>query len=50
MSFTHPKADMSSCSLGHGTTILQFDVILERATIGKSIVIGAGPIVANDVS
>ena len=50
MSFTHPNADVSSCSLGQGTTIWQFDVILGRATIGKSIVIGAGPVVANDVS
>ena len=36
MSFVHSKADVAQCSLGQGTTIWQFVVILEGATIGKN--------------
>jgi acetyltransferase-like isoleucine patch superfamily enzyme len=36
MSFVHSKADVAECKLGHGSTIWQFVVILEGATIGEN--------------
>lgn len=35
MSYFHPKSDIASCSIGEGTKVWQFVVILEGATIGK---------------
>jgi acetyltransferase-like isoleucine patch superfamily enzyme len=35
MSFIHPKSDVAECSIGKGTKVWQFVVILERAGIGS---------------
>lgn len=36
MSFIHPKSDVAPCTLGQGTAVWQFVVILEGATIGEN--------------
>ena len=35
MSHIHPKSDVSTCTIGEGTKVWQFVVIIEGATIGK---------------
>lgn len=36
MSFIHPRADVAECSIGEGTKIWQFVVVLDGARIGKN--------------
>jgi UDP-2-acetamido-3-amino-2,3-dideoxy-glucuronate N-acetyltransferase len=35
MSYIHPKSDVAECTIGEGTKVWQFVVILKGATIGK---------------
>ncbi len=49
MSFIHPLADVSECSVGDGTKIWQFVVILKGAIIGKDCNICAQSLIESDV-
>lgn len=49
MSFVHPLADVSECTLGTGTKVWQFVVILKGATIGANCNICAQCLIEGDV-
>jgi UDP-2-acetamido-3-amino-2,3-dideoxy-glucuronate N-acetyltransferase len=49
MSFIHPKADVAKCSIGKGTKVWQFVVILEGAKIGRDCNICANALIEGDV-
>lgn len=49
MSFVHPLADISECSIGEGTKVWQFVVILKGATIGRDCNICAQTLIEGDV-
>ena len=56
MSFIHPKSDVAKCSIGDGTKVWQFVVILEGAKIGRNCnicansLIEGGAVIGNDVT
>lgn len=47
--FIHPLSDVKSESIGDGTRVWQFSVILANATIGKNCNICAHTLIENDV-
>jgi len=49
MSFIHEKADVAQCSIGAGTRVWQFVVILKGATIGERCNICAQSLIEGDV-
>lgn len=49
MSFIHPLADVAECSIGQGTRIWQFVVILKGAFIGNDCNICAQVLIESDV-
>lgn len=49
MSFIHPKADVASDTIGDGTKIWQFVVVLNGAQIGKNCNICANVLIESDV-
>ncbi|WP_298448170.1 acyltransferase [uncultured Marinobacter sp.] len=49
MSFVHPLADVAECTIGEGTKIWQFVVILQGAKIGLDCNICAHTLVEGDV-
>jgi len=49
MSFIHPLADVANSSIGEGTKIWQFVVILKGATIGNDCNICAQSLIEGDV-
>jgi len=49
MSFIHPLADVAECSLGEGTKVWQFVVILKGATIGRDCNICAQTLIEGEV-
>lgn len=49
MSFIHPLADVAECSIGEGTKIWQFVVILKGAKIGLDCNICAQTLIEGDV-
>lgn len=49
MSFIHPRADVAECSVGEGTKIWQFVVVLDGARIGKNCNICAQVLIEGDV-
>ena len=49
MSSIHPKADVAECSIGEGTNIWQFVVVLEGAVIGRDCNICAHSLIEGDV-
>ena len=49
MTFIHPKADVAECSIGLGTNVWQFVVILEGAKIGSDCNICANSLIEGDV-
>ncbi|WP_296990591.1 acyltransferase [Thalassospira sp. UBA1131] len=49
MSFIHPLADVASSSIGEGTRVWQFVVILKGALIGKECNICAQTLIEGDV-
>lgn len=49
MSYIHPLADVADCSIGDGTNIWQFVVILKGAIIGKDCNICAQTLIEGDV-
>lgn len=49
MSFIHPLADVATSSIGEGTRVWQFVVILEGARIGRDCNICAQTLVESDV-
>jgi UDP-2-acetamido-3-amino-2,3-dideoxy-glucuronate N-acetyltransferase len=49
MSVIHPKADVAECSIGHGTKIWQFVVILKGAVVGENCNICAHSLIEGDV-
>lgn len=49
MSFIHPLADVSTSSLGHGTKVWQFSVVLAGAQIGNNCNICAQTLIEGDV-
>jgi acetyltransferase-like isoleucine patch superfamily enzyme len=49
MSFIHPLADVATSSIGEGTRIWQFVVVLKGAKIGKECNICAQTLIENDV-
>ena len=49
MSYIHPKSDVAACTIGKGTKIWQFVVILEGATIGKDCNICAHTLIEGGV-
>ena len=49
MSMIHPSADVADCVIGDGTSIWQFVVILEGASIGKECNICAHSLIEGDV-
>lgn len=49
MSFVHPLADVANCSLGDGTKVWQFAVILEGAQIGMNCNLCANIVIEGDV-
>jgi len=49
MSFIHEKADVAHCSIGDGTKIWQFVVILKGATLGERCNICAQSLIEGDV-
>lgn len=49
MSFTHPLADVADCSIGEGTKVWQFVVILKGAKIGQDCNICAQTLIEGDV-
>lgn len=49
MSFIHPLADVAKCTIGKGTKIWQFVIILEGAVIGDNCNICAQTLIEGDV-
>lgn len=49
MTFIHPKADVAECSIGSGTNIWQFVVILQGAKIGMDCNICANSLIEGNV-
>lgn len=49
MSFIHPRADVAECSIGEGTKIWQFVVVLAGARIGKNCNICTQVLIEGDV-
>ena len=49
MIFIHEKADVAQCSIGEGTRIWQFVVIIEGAQIGRECNICAQTLIESDV-
>jgi acetyltransferase-like isoleucine patch superfamily enzyme len=49
MSFIHPLADVAECSIGKGTKVWQFVVILKGSVIGKNCNICAQTLIEGDV-
>jgi len=49
MSFIHPLADVAECSIGEGTKVWQFVVILKGAKIGRDCNICAQTLIEGDV-
>ncbi len=49
MSFIHPKSDVAKCTIGLGTKVWQFVVILEGAKIGIDCNICAHSLIEGDV-
>lgn len=49
MSFYHPSSQVDSCSIGVGTSIWQFTVVLEGAKIGSDCNICSHVFIENDV-
>ncbi len=49
MTFIHPKSDVAKCTIGLGTTVWQFVVILEGAIIGSKCNICAHSLIEGDV-
>ena len=49
MTFIHPLADVAECSIGEGTNVWQFVVILEGAQIGRECNICAQTLIEGDV-
>ena len=49
MSFIHPKSDVAECSIGEGTNVWQFVVILAGAKIGSECNICANVLIEGDV-
>lgn len=49
MSFIHSLADVAECSIGEGTNIWQFVVILEGADIGRDCNVCAQTLIEGDV-
>jgi len=49
MSFIHPLADVADCTIGEGTTVWQFVVILKGAKIGQDCNICAQTLIEGDV-
>jgi UDP-2-acetamido-3-amino-2,3-dideoxy-glucuronate N-acetyltransferase len=49
MSFVHPLADVAACSIGEGTNIWQFVVVLRGAQIGRDCNICAQTLIEGDV-
>ena len=56
MTFIHPKSDVANCTIGDGTKVWQFVVILEGAKIGRNCnicansLIEGGAIIGDDVT
>lgn len=50
MSFIHPLADVSSISIGRGTRVWQYSVILKGARIGENCNICAHTFIEDDVT
>ncbi|MCL1479081.1 N-acetyltransferase [Marinobacter sp. M3C] len=49
MSFVHPLADVADCTIGQGTKVWQFVVILKGAKIGQNCNICAQALIEGDV-
>ena len=49
MSFVHPLADIAECSIGSGTRVWQYGVILQGARIGSDCNICAHTFIEGDV-
>lgn len=49
MSFIHPLADAAECTIGEGTKVWQFAVILKGAKIGRDCNICAQTLIEGDV-
>lgn len=49
MSFIHPLADVAECTIGEGTNVWQFVVILKGAKIGRDCNICAQTLIEGDV-
>nr|WP_299239822.1 acyltransferase [uncultured Halomonas sp.] len=49
MSYVHPLADVRTCTLGKGTRVWQFAVVLEGAEIGEDCNICAHTLIEGDV-
>jgi len=49
MNYIHPKSDVAECTIGEGTKIWQFVVILEGAIIGKDCNVCAHTLVEGGV-
>lgn len=49
MSFFHPSSQVESCSIGAGTSVWQFTVILEGAKVGSDCNICSHVFIENDV-
>lgn len=49
MSFIHPLADVAECSIGEGTKVWQFVIILKGAKIGRDCNICAQTLIEGDV-
>ncbi|GGC56897.1 acyltransferase [Marinobacter halophilus] len=49
MNYIHPLADVAECSIGEGTKVWQFVVILKGATIGQGCNICAQTLIEGDV-
>ena len=49
MTIIHPSADVANCIIGEGTSIWQFVVILEGASIGKECNICSHSLIEGDV-
>lgn len=49
MNFIHPLADVAECSIGEGTKVWQFVVILKGAKIGQDCNICAQTLIEGDV-
>lgn len=49
MSYIHPLSDVAECSIGEGTNVWQFVVILQGAIIGRDCNICAQTLIEGDV-